>query len=844
MTDLEQQIIAPPPRGIGQWIPRLLRRRWLPLAILIGAAALLMWRSLAGGIFLPLDIIPHLHPWRFSYERVPVNNATISDVVQQVYPRREVANAMAWQGAWPLWNPTILTGTPFLADGQLAFFYPPSLLLLLLPPELAYGYYALLQLILAGIGTYLFLRHIGVGRGAATLSGICYMFSGYVLTWLEFPHHSGASALLPWAFWAVARAIDRRSIGAWLIAGTILTFPLLTQIQLAFYIYSGVGCYVLVRLIMKQSWRSRAYLAGGFAVALIVALALSAVQLLPQVALSADGQRADQSTAQASPEAQYVLFMRLFLPALGGEPRVPPPVWGTASLQAPQPYTGLIPLALAGLALLLSRRRETAIFCMLALIAFALAVRSPLLSLLVTLVPPYRQFADHERWLVLWGFAIAVLAGLGAQALRERTLGIKMQDARRMLLLNRSLLGAIILFIAGWSWLHLALFTANSHYGMYLSLIYRQSLRPPLVIGAISLVALGLFAFRRVPQTVRWGMLLLVVTGDLLWYGGSYETSTTTSIFQPTNDLLAALPQHSIARKAGEPLYPPTRQIEFLSQQPRPFRFLGGDYPTLLPNLASAFGLEDVRGYQSLYLARYNRLARLIDGKDYTRLASEGGTSFRPYLTSAYTHRRLLDMLNVAYIVFPPGSKNPPLYGALELVQQDDEGTIYRNPSVLPRAWLVHHVEVVPDDDAQLARLAQPDFDPATVALLASAPPQVEAPVAGDRITAIEYGPNRLHITATAASAALLVVSDAYTSDWHVTVDGVPATLYRANYMLRGVWLSSGTHELVFTYRPRAFLIGGAISGATLATLGVYAATIYLRPQRLRRRRRGHPIES
>ena len=71
------------------------------------------------------------------------------------------------------------------------------------------------------------------------------------------------------------------------------------------------------------------------------------------------------------------------------------------------------------------------------------------------------------------------------------------------------------------------------------------------------------------------------------------------------------------------------------------------------------------------------------------------------------------------------------------------------------------------------------------------------------------------------AAPAILVVSDAYSSDWDVTVDGQPATLYRANYSFRGVWLPAGDHTIEFTYRPRAFLIGGAISVLALLGLGV-----------------------
>ncbi len=73
---------------------------------------------------------------------------------------------------------------------------------------------------------------------------------------------------------------------------------------------------------------------------------------------------------------------------------------------------------------------------------------------------------------------------------------------------------------------------------------------------------------------------------------------------------------------------------------------------------------------------------------------------------------------------------------------------------------------------------------------------------------------------ASVSAPAILVLSDAYDEDWRVSVDGADAQLYRANYALRGVWLPPGEHTVVFSYRPRAFLVGGGVSlVASLALL-------------------------
>jgi len=58
---------------------------------------------------------------------------------------------------------------------------------------------------------------------------------------------------------------------------------------------------------------------------------------------------------------------------------------------------------------------------------------------------------------------------------------------------------------------------------------------------------------------------------------------------------------------------------------------------------------------------------------------------------------------------------------------------------------------------------------------------------------------------------------DSFSSDWRATVDGRPATIVRANGLFRAVRLNPGRHVVEFLYRPRAFLIGAAISAGALA---------------------------
>jgi hypothetical protein len=775
------------------------------LALCLVAVALLWRPLLRGEVLLPMDTLLHMHPWRYSYERVPVYSPGTTDPIKQIYPRRVLSNEMLRAGALPLWNPSAVTGVSNVADGQLGLFYPPTWLLALLPLSSAFGVYALTQVVLAGAGCFLFARQSGLGYIAATFGGACYMLNGYLTGWLYFPHHVAAMAVLPWCFWAVGRAWGRGRWGDWALASVVCALPALTHFQIALYTYSALGAYALARLAVER--RAAIRPAIGFAAATLAALALSAVQLLPALALSAGGQRADIGGALASADEIAVSLLRLAFPLVGGTPRPSPAPWGPDTIIFAPPYAGIAPLLLAAAALLLVRRRLVLFLALLAAGAFALAVSTPLLGLVLALVPPYRQFEDHTRWFALWYFALALLSAFGLQAL----MGRKHSWGGRA---GHWLLAALALGLGGWLLWHLQLFTPRSRYGQYLALILQHPERVSLVVGALSVALVALLAVRRLPRAPIVAPLVAVALLDLLWFCGTQSGSFDPAQIQPTADLLRELPPGA----TSDQLFPITRQVAFLQAQPGPFRIHGGDYEALPANLAGAFGLEDIRGYLSLYPARYNRLARLIDGKDYSR-TGEGNVSLRAYLTTAYEHRRLLDMLNVQYFVFEPGSKNPPLYEPLERVQQNDEGSIYRNPRALPRAFLVHRVEVIPGDDAQLDRLAQPGFDPAASAIVPEALPDVAPATTAEPAPTVTYAPNAAEVRASVSAPALLVLADAYDEGWQALVDGRPAPIIRANYALRGVWLPPGDHTISFAYRPLPVLLGGAISGAALLAL-------------------------
>ena len=154
---------------------------------------------------------------------------------------------------------------------------------------------------------------------------------------------------------------------------------------------------------------------------------------------------------------------------------------------------------------------------------------------------------------------------------------------------------------------------------------------------------------------------------------------------------------------------------------------------------------------------------------------------------------------------------------------------IYERTGAPGRAWLVHGIQTAADDDASLALLGDPEFDPrAAVVLSDGNDPRSPAPAAANEsVKIVAYDPERVAITADVASPTVLVLADAFYPGWQATVDGVPAPILRANLMFRGLALAPGRHEIVFSYRPAAWRLGAAISLAALAVLAAAIIATY-----------------
>ena len=145
---------------------------------------------------------------------------------------------------------------------------------------------------------------------------------------------------------------------------------------------------------------------------------------------------------------------------------------------------------------------------------------------------------------------------------------------------------------------------------------------------------------------------------------------------------------------------------------------------------------------------------------------------------------------------------------------------LFEFTGALPRAKLYSNWQVSTNDDATLKQLAAKDFDPAKTVLVAeNLPPPGPAGATnaiGGAVEFVSYAPKHIMLKAKTPVPAVLLLNDKYDPNWRVLVDGHPAPLLRCNFIMRGVSLTPGAHEMAFDFRPPHQSLYVSLAGVAL----------------------------
>lgn len=691
------------------------------------------------------------------------------------------------RGQFPLWNPYILCGQPYIGNPQSSVFYPTTLALPFLPAWLFLSLNSLLHLFLCGAFAYLFLRRWTTQPLSALAGAFVYMGSACLLGRLQFPPMLQTAPYFPLVLALLDSCIDAPGLVPALKLAAALGLALLAgHPQMAYLIFLCGAFYGLARLwaTYRQAKRrqnaqivSLQKTVGWLLAASVLGLLLASVQLLPALQLMRESPREQMTAYQAN---RFVLepshLLTLLAPRFFGHP-ASGDYWGGGNAWEPALFIGWLPLLLIGYAVLRCRREGLVRFwgaVAVLTIWLALGTNGGLYWLAFRLVPGVSKFHDPARFLFITTLAFAILTAVGTETLRIR---------RGETGLALALLIAVPLWWYGQDW-------------------------NPTVLPEQMAIRPG-----RARQ-------LRAETGS--------GTPEAGRFYHPFYDLYSRRYISDGYRDYG----------------PSDLRAIAAMFNTLMLNLNMRIGLEAAFGYEPVAVAAPVRVEGLA------RLALKRGEPNLPALLRLLDVRTLLLPVGVRLTDTRLQQVGGPTDGLQLWRNQDAPPRAWLVRRVRPIEGIVRISAALtapdfsPREVAILSGLSEPDaallpghgdypfwLDSALPTEAGETPPT--APV-----TLTDWKPEAVTLRADSGeSPAFLVYAGAAYPGWKAWVDGAPTRLFRANGALMGVSVPPGKHQVLLVYRPETFQAGVYFSLLACGALAMGAG--FALASRAKRRRIG-----
>jgi len=562
------------------------------------------------------------------------------DVFTYFYPYREYAAQVIRAGHLPLWNPYLFLGVPFLANIQSAVLYPLNLLFLWLPAPKMVAYSIVLHVFLAGVFTYLYARRaLKMSPLSALVAAVVFALSGFLGAQAEHVNQLSVFAWLPLLLLLFHEAYTRQSRIYGLFASLVVGLQFLAgHAQASFINLSALGCYAIYLSLKRGGgrrtlpiWRALGLVMG----VTLLGAGLAAVQLLPTLELSPLSLRGGGLTYRqaVSFSLRPTLLLLSLLPSFDYNP-----------FSEYIAYVGVTPILLASLALL--RKRENAFFGALALLGIflALGLYNPFYYLLYRLVPGFSLFRVPARWLFLYTFGLATLAGLGMEEWLD--MGPPPWGAIRARLESGS-----TLLIVGLLFLLVSAFLFLGKPLLRIVLIW-------LALGGLGLALLSLGGKRSAVVRSLLGVLLvgeLFFASRYLAYDQATAPEAYSSLRTAVTHLLADEGLYrvlSVSDTSFDPGDLGEMQGIFEGQLPEEAIY---DYvvatkwkEVLAPNLSLHYKIATIDGYDGglLPLARYIELEGLFLPPEEVSLDGRMGERL-----GEIPPARLLSLMNVKYVI-------------------------------------------------------------------------------------------------------------------------------------------------------------------------------------------------
>jgi hypothetical protein len=693
----------------------------------------------------------------------------------------------------PFWNPFIFGGIPFWAHFESTIFYPLDALFWVMSPEKAYGYTVFAHLVLAGIFMYLLCRSLRFRPAGSFIAASVFTFNGFVMGTM----HDGqmfriqAYTWIPLIIFFLNKALTSRTPYFYsTMAGMAWGLQILSgSPQDALYTLIAAGLFLGYHLKPRvgELATNRKILAFG-SVLFLIGLGIAAIQIVPASEFVNQSARAKLDSYSlvtlGSYPPQGIVTMAMpnfFGNYISGNYWVSGLPW---TIPLYNLYVGVLPILLFFfISYNKAESRKLVIFgASLGIVAYILSLGShtPIYQL-VYYIPGFDKIRAPSKIIILWVFALSLLAGKGMDDLFNRPRSF-----------YRRRINLYLCFVVFFAILDLLFHFERSIVLKLFSPFIMDEAIPNKMDFATNII---------VNEFHKFTLLnILILLCLMLWIRNVLKPKLLAVLLCVI--LLADLGYANWgAARHNDKIYLWMKQKkkdlnEILGKDKDLYRVGSFDHG-VGPNIEMYFGYQTVVGYTPLHLLRYNEYFN-----QYTNNQLPDGSVWFPY--GAYKNKILMDLLNMKY----------------EISHADM--SINLRKTFLPRAFIVPNYKIL-NKEKVLDYLIRPDFDPKKMVLFEKKDIESQLSHAtssrpkGESLAKVTlYRPDHIRIVTDSSEPGYLFLSEVFYPGWKAFIDDKPQRILRGNYLYRVIEVPEGKHQVHFVFDPLSIKIG---VGVTIFTL-------------------------
>ncbi len=763
-------------------------------------------------------LVSAFNPWaqeKFPGWEVGIPNKPVGiDDLRIFYPQRNFTLEILRQGQFPLWNPYSASGNYHIGLSETAVFYPFSLLFSFLPQLTAWTILIIVEPILVALGMYLYLGLILKDKRAIFFGAITFAFSGVVITRLEEGLSAGHALLwLPFIFYGIEGYLQKYKLRyLFLLLFSLVSSLLAGWFQFTFYILIFSLIYIIFRI------RKNLYL-GKRLLVFIPYLLLPLVtlyHLLPALVSLFDSLRGTQVEQSVLADLHLMPLTHLLTYLF-------PDLWGNPgsynffgkSMYGTTLYIGLVPFIVFLFSLWRFRKSSVARFFLIAsIVALLMGLDTPLSRLVARLPIPIVSSFLPNRIFLLNSFGLAVLSAFGMEWLLNN---YKILATKKIVLALAFVGSAILitdLYVLLSAWRQSITLGELRHSLEICALLSTANKKCQLIIQArniilpsfLFLLTALIFLARQKLEGKTFFLLIVVLT----FFGQAYFANKALAFSNPS----FVYPQH--------PVFSYFKKVDL-------DRFISTEESYIAANFPLMFRLFSPDGEGSMYPRRYAKILRYIQDRGVRGEASRVEAKISPSSKALFIEKnpyllRFMQIDGIKYVVRLKKEKGTLDINTLEsdtfsLAWENDTWQIFRYRNALPRFFWTNKYQVIKEEDKILETLFTPNSDPTTL-VLEQYPGLVYNSNPKGNVELISYTPNSIEFKTDSIGDGLLYLSDNYSPNFKVLIDGKESTLLRANYSFRAMAVPAGKHTVRMYYNNTSvvygFIVAIMILGASM----------------------------